>query len=179
MSLGRSRIATNMAGRGVDIKLGGEFPETMVENIIRILKNTKYSEVYHPNFTDWAEEIKRLSNLERGIQVGLIEDAKAFVDKVSEMERVRSLGGLHVIGTERHEARRIDNQLRGRAARQGDPGSSRFFLSTEDDLMRLFAGAQMELVLSRLRIDEDMPIESNLLGRMVEDSQKRVEGGAL
>ena len=92
------------------------------------------------------------------------------------MERVRELGGLHVIGSERHEARRIDNQLRGRAARQGDPGSSRFYLSLEDDLMRLFGGAQVEGLMARLNIDESVPIESGMVGRLVEQSQTRVEG---
>jgi preprotein translocase subunit SecA len=89
---------------------------------------------------------------------------------------VRELGGLHVIGSERHEARRIDNQLRGRAARQGDPGSSLFYLSLDDELMRLFGGGQVEGLLKRLNIDESMPIESNMVGRLVEQSQTRVEG---
>jgi len=92
------------------------------------------------------------------------------------MKRVRELGGLHVIGSERHEARRIDNQLRGRAARQGDPGSSRFYLSLEDDLMRLFGGGQMEVLMTRMRVDPSLPIESGMLGRMVEQAQERVEG---
>ena len=92
------------------------------------------------------------------------------------MEQVRELGGLHVIGSERHEARRIDNQLRGRAARQGDPGSSRFYLSLDDELMRLFGGEQVEGLLARLNIDESLPIESGLVGRLVEQSQERVEG---
>ena len=92
------------------------------------------------------------------------------------MDSVRELGGLHVIGSERHEARRIDNQLRGRAARQGDPGSSRFYLSLEDELMRLFGGVQMEALMGRLKVDPSLPIESGLLGRMVEQAQERVEG---
>ena len=92
------------------------------------------------------------------------------------MEKVRELGGLHVIGSERHEARRIDNQLRGRAARQGDPGSSRFYLSLQDDLMRLFGGGQVEDLMGRLRLDESLPIESGIVGRLVEQSQTRVEG---
>ncbi|MFW5714595.1 MAG: hypothetical protein ACOCYU_07975, partial [Brevefilum sp.] len=104
------------------------------------------------------------------------EDVDAFFNYMDEMRRVRELGGLHVIGSERHEARRIDNQLRGRAARQGDPGSSRFYLSLDDDLMRLFGGAQVETLLDRLNIDEGVPIESGLIGRLVESSQKRVEG---
>ena len=86
------------------------------------------------------------------------------------------LGGLHVIGSERHEARRIDNQLRGRSARQGDPGSSRFYLSLDDDLMRLFGGQQVDSLMQRLSIDEAIPIESGIIGRMVEQSQTRVEG---
>jgi preprotein translocase subunit SecA len=92
------------------------------------------------------------------------------------MERVRELGGLHVVGSERHEARRIDNQLRGRAARQGDPGSSRFFLSLEDELMRLFGGAQVENLWKRIFSDESQPLEMNIIGRIVEQSQERVEG---
>ena len=95
---------------------------------------------------------------------------------MDDMERVRELGGLHVIGSERHEARRIDNQLRGRAARQGDPGSSRFYLSLEDELMRLFGGEQVEGLMKRLNIDESLPIESGMVGRLVEQSQERVEG---
>ncbi len=119
--LGAVTIATNMAGRGVDILLGGNPPDP------------------------------------------------------GEAERVRQLGGLYVIGTERHEARRIDNQLRGRAGRQGDPGSSRFFLSLEDELLRLFAGERIASLMDRLRIDEDTPIESALLTRQIEGAQKRVE----
>jgi preprotein translocase subunit SecA len=95
---------------------------------------------------------------------------------MEQMERVRELGGLHVIGSERHEARRIDNQLRGRSARQGDPGSSRFYLSLEDELMRLFGGQQVESLFKRLNVDENLPIEHNMVGRLVEQSQTRVEG---
>ncbi len=85
-----------------------------------------------------------------------------------DMERVRELGGLHVIGSERHEARRIDNQLRGRAARQGDPGSSRFYLSLEDDLMRMFGGEQVKGVMERFSIDEDYPLQARLVTNMIE-----------
>ena len=92
------------------------------------------------------------------------------------MERVRELGGLHIIGSERHEARRIDNQLRGRAARQGDPGSSRFYLSLEDDLMRMFGGDQVKGVMERFSIDEDYPLQARLVSNMIEQSQHRVEG---
>ena len=99
-----------------------------------------------------------------------------FLKYFDDMERVKALGGLHVIGSERHEARRIDNQLRGRAARQGDPGSSRFFLSLEDDLMRLFAGQQVSSLMERLRVDDSLPLESRMVSNIVEQSQHRVEG---
>ena len=90
--------------------------------------------------------------------------------------RCKELGGLHVIGSERHEARRIDNQLRGRAARQGDPGSSRFYLSLEDDLMRLFGGEQVDSLMQRLKVDDALPLEVGLVSHMIEQSQTRVEG---
>jgi preprotein translocase subunit SecA len=99
-----------------------------------------------------------------------------FLSSMNDMEKVKTLGGLHVVGSERHEARRIDNQLRGRAARQGDPGSSRFYLSLEDELMIRFGGQQMEGLLTRLNVDEALPIENNLVSRIVESSQTRVEG---
>jgi len=92
------------------------------------------------------------------------------------MERVKELGGLHVIGSERHEARRIDNQLRGRAARQGDPGSSRFYLSLQDDLMRLFGGDQVSGMMERLKVDDSLPLEVRLVSNIIEGSQTRVEG---
>jgi preprotein translocase subunit SecA len=119
---GAVTIATNMAGRGVDIILGGNPP----------------------------------------------------VD--SEQEEIRQLGGLHVIGTERHEARRIDNQLRGRAGRQGDPGSSQFYISTEDDLMRIFGGDRLKRIMTTLKLPEDMPIENSIVSKSIESAQKRVEG---
>ena len=103
-------------------------------------------------------------------------DVDGFLAYMQNMDRVRALGGLHVIGSERHEARRIDNQLRGRAARQGDPGSSRFYLALDDDLMRLFGGSNMEGLLSRFKIDENVPIELGMIGKIVEQSQTRVEG---
>ena len=95
---------------------------------------------------------------------------------MQDMEQVRELGGLHVIGSERHEARRIDNQLRGRSARQGDPGSSRFYLSMEDELMRMFGGSQADNMMQRLKIDDALPLEVGLVPRIVEQSQTRVEG---
>ncbi|MDP2977037.1 MAG: hypothetical protein Q8N45_12605, partial [Anaerolineales bacterium] len=103
-------------------------------------------------------------------------EVKFFLKHFEDMERVKELGGLHVIGSERHEARRIDNQLRGRAARQGDPGSSRFYLSLEDDLMRLFGGEQVNALMQRLSIDDDYPLQARLVSGIIEQSQHRVEG---
>ena len=121
----------------------------------------------------------RLQDLDKvsADEIGIYEEAiSSFRQYMQEMEQVRAFGGLHAVGPERHEARRIDNQLRGRAARQGDPGSSRFYLALDDELMRLFGGKQVEGLLSRLNIDESLPIESGLVGRLVEQSQERVEG---
>ncbi len=172
-AFGAVTIATNMAGRGVDIKLGGELSEEVLADVIRVLEKNGTPEPW-----DLSNEARL--NLLRQLdteQVGIYEESvKAFIDYFDDMKKVRELGGLHVIGSERHEARRIDNQLRGRAARQGDPGSSRFYLSLEDELMRLFGGVQMEALMGRLRVDQSMPIESGLLGRMVEQAQERVEG---
>jgi preprotein translocase subunit SecA len=103
-------------------------------------------------------------------------EVKLFLQYFEDMARVKQLGGLHVVGSERHEARRIDNQLRGRAARQGDPGSSRFYLSLEDDLMRLFGGSQVSGLMERLKVDDSMPLEVRLVGNIIEGSQHRVEG---
>jgi preprotein translocase subunit SecA len=172
-AFGAVTIATNMAGRGVDIKLGGELSEEVIADVIRVLESANVENPY--DMTN-AERRKALQGLSAD-QYGIYEEAvNTFLKYFTDMEKVRELGGLHVIGSERHEARRIDNQLRGRAARQGDPGSSRFYLSLEDELMRLFGGVQMENVMNRLRVDLSMPIESGLLGRMVEQAQERVEG---
>jgi len=172
-AFGAVTIATSMAGRGVDIKLGGELSEERLTNVNRVLTEAGVDDPYNMRIQDrlWA-----LQNVPEESYGDYVEDVAAFFKYMEEMKRVRELGGLHVIGSERHEARRIDNQLRGRAARQGDPGSSRFYLSLEDDLMRLFGGAQVEGLLARLKIDEDVPIESGIIGRLVESSQTRVEG---
>lgn len=172
-AFGAVTIATNMAGRGVDIKLGGELSEEHLTNINHLLDEAGVEDPFNMRMQD---RLRALKAVPEESYDGYAEDVEIFFNYMEEMKRVRELGGLHVIGSERHEARRIDNQLRGRAARQGDPGSSRFFLSLEDDLMRLFGGAQVEAVLTRLNIDEDVPIESGLIGRLVESSQTRVEG---
>ncbi len=166
-------IATNMAGRGVDIKLGGELPEEKLSNINRLLAQAGVEDPYNMQMGERLSALRQVSEADYG---DAAEDVADFFRYMDEMHRVRELGGLHVIGSERHEARRIDNQLRGRAGRQGDPGSTRFYLSLDDDLMRLFGGAQVEGMLTRLKIDEDVPIESGIIGKLVESSQTRVEG---
>ena len=172
-AFGSVTIATNMAGRGVDIKLGGELNEEVLADVIRVLEKAGVADPYDLNNETRRRELEKLTAEDYGIYE---ESVKTFIDYLEDMKRVRALGGLHVIGSERHEARRIDNQLRGRAARQGDPGSSRFYLSLEDELMRLFGGAQMEGLMTRMKVDPSLPIESGLLGRMVEQAQERVEG---
>jgi preprotein translocase subunit SecA len=172
-AFGAVTIATNMAGRGVDIKLGGELPDEVLQDVIRVLHKAGIQNPY-----DMSNEERRqaLTNVPADLYGIYEEPVKAFIKYLDDMALVRALGGLHVIGSERHESRRIDNQLRGRAARQGDPGSSRFYLSLEDDLMRLFGGAQVENLIKRFAFDDSIPFEMNLLGRLVEQSQERVEG---
>src|SRR4026207_443207 len=150
---GSVTIATNMAGRGTDILLGGN-PDFMAREFL------KKDEIDPDDVTD-----------EQG--KGALWRAKQIVE--DEHKEVVELGGLHIIGTERHESRRIDNQLRGRAGRQGDPGSSRFFLSLEDDLMRIFAGDKVQNLMLRLGMEEDVPIESRLITKRIAAAQKAVE----
>ncbi|MFZ3079682.1 MAG: hypothetical protein WA109_08350 [Bellilinea sp.] len=171
-AFGAVTIATNMAGRGVDIKLGGELNDEWVNAVIRVL-NQPGMDPYEMTNQERRNALRRMTEEDYSIYA---EGVHAFLQYMDEMDKVHELGGLHVIGSERHEARRIDNQLRGRAARQGDPGSSRFYLSLEDELMRLFGGDQVEGLLTRLKIDESLPIENTLVARLVEQSQTRVEG---
>lgn len=154
-------IATNMAGRGTDIILGGN-PEFMAWADLKLLKDEDGRPLY-PTRLEVPSEIWQTS----------VE--KYEPEMKAEGREVAGLGGLHIIGTERHESRRIDNQLRGRAGRQGDPGSSRFFLSLEDDLMRKFAGEWVAAVLTRLGMEEGEAIESRLVSRRIEGAQKKVE----
>ncbi len=172
-AFGAVTIATNMAGRGVDIKLGGELPDEILADVIRVLNNANIPDPYDMTNEQRRQALAKMSVEDYGIYE---ESVQAFLQYLDDMRRVRELGGLHVIGSERHEARRIDNQLRGRAARQGDPGSSRFYLSLEDELMRLFGGQQADTLFKRLNIDANVPIKSGMLGRLVEQSQERVEG---
>jgi len=146
--LGAVTLATNMAGRGVDIILGGN-------------TEAQKSKIRNQNLS--AEAIqKELDELQK--------------DWLAEREKVMSAGGLHVLGTERHESRRIDNQLRGRSGRQGDPGSSQFYVSLEDDLMRIFGSDRIKGMMEFLKIPEDMPIENRMVSRSLESAQKKVEG---
>ena len=171
-AFGGVTLATNMAGRGVDIKLGGQLRDDILQDVIHVLARSGF-DPYEKSIEDLRPMVVNLT----AEQIGIYDEAvKAFNDYLTDMERVRQLGGLHVIGSERHEARRIDNQLRGRSARQGDPGSSRFYLSLEDELMRLFGGQRAEAMMSMFNIDPSVPIESGILGRLVEQSQERVEG---
>ena len=163
-------IATIMAGRSTDIILGGnaEFLATAE------MKKMQYPEEIIAEAKGFAEtedeEILEARKVFRELEDKYKEQIKGEADKV------REVGGLFILGTERHDSRRIDNQLRGRAGRQGDPGASQFYLSTEDDLMRLFGGERMKAMMSRLAVDEDMPIESKMISNTVESSQKKVEG---
>ena len=167
--LGAVTIATNMAGRGTDITLGGN-AEYMAKASMR---KKGFSEELIEEATGYAEtddeEIINARKTFRELNDKYKEEIK------DEAEQVRQAGGLMIIGTERHESRRIDNQLRGRSGRQGDPGVSRFFLSTEDDLMRLFGGDRMKMMMERMNVDEDTPIENKMLSNIIESSQEKVE----
>ncbi|MBN1231258.1 MAG: hypothetical protein JXA19_05300 [Anaerolineales bacterium] len=170
---GAVTIATNMAGRGVDIKLGGEIDEDILTNVNRVLNRSGYKNCYDMTMEEREEVLKSMDTEEFKIYA---RDVQAYLDHMDGRKKVKYAGGLHVIGSERHEARRIDNQLRGRAARLGDPGSSRFYLSMEDDLMRLFGGQQVDSLMQRIGLDDAVPIAHNLVGRIIEQSQTRVEG---
>ncbi len=172
-AFGAVTIATNMAGRGVDIKLGGELPDGVIDSVNRVLHRSGIADPYDLRHEERRQTLAALTPE----QIGIYEaDINSFLQYMQDMQSVKELGGLHVIGSERHEARRIDNQLRGRAARQGDPGSSRFYLSLEDELMRRFGGGQVESIMQRMKIDDAVPMEVGLVSRLVEQSQTRVEG---
>src|SRR5215212_3350038 len=172
-AFGAVTIATNMAGRGVDIKLGGELAEEVVTAVNRVLGKSGYENPFDMTQEERREALKNVDPSNYGIYDA---EVKLFLQYFEDMERVKELGGLHVIGSERHEARRIDNQLRGRSARQGDPGSSRFYLSLQDDLMRLQGGSQVSNLMERLKVDDSMPLEVRMVGNIIEQSQHRIEG---
>ena len=170
--VGAVTIATNMAGRGVDIKLGGELDEQTLAQVNRVLRQNDVSP-YGMSFAEMAQALQTIDP-ERYY---LYRDAvAAFLKHVADEERVKELGGLHVIGTERHEARRIDNQLRGRSGRQGDPGSSSFYLSLEDDLMRRFGGSRVSNLAARLGNEDDIPIALGIVSTAIANAQRQVEG---
>jgi|LDZU01.1.fsa_nt_gi preprotein translocase subunit SecA len=171
-AFGAVTIATNMAGRGVDIKLGGELDDQILTEVVQVLKANGI-DPYDMTYKDMENAIRELTPEQYLDQE---KSVRAFLEFMINLRKVREIGGLHVIGSERHEARRIDNQLRGRAARQGDPGSSRFYLSLEDDLMRLFGGDRVENLMSFFKLDKSVPIENRMIGRLVEQAQERVEG---
>ncbi len=219
-AFGAVTIATSMAGRGVDIKLGGEIRETDVSFTKDFLQGVGVADPFdmsnaealeallihairdegtglspdgsrleffakvraalvekygQPGGEDWSQ----LSNIlyaRFGIGLKASESLAAFWKHTEQEMQVRALGGLAVLATERHEARRIDNQLRGRSARQGDPGSSRFYLSMEDDLMRIQGGQQVGAMMERLHVDDAFPLEVKLVSNIIEQSQHRVEG---
>ena len=172
-AFGAVTIATNMAGRGVDIKLGGELAEEVIAEVNRVLRKAGYENPFDMTLEERRQALKKVDPSNFGIYEAEVE---LFLQYFEDMERVKERGGLHVIGSERHEARRIDNQLRGRAARQGDPGSSRFYLSLQDDLMRLQGGSQVSNLMERLHVDDSLPLEARLVGNVIEQSQHRIEG---
>jgi preprotein translocase subunit SecA len=202
---GAVTIATNMAGRGTDILLGGN-SEYMAKNMLKCFLNSIFFGMNLERNLD-SELYNLCSFLESRIKNSIVSESelenllaiaceKVFTDNSivivlramyfillekyyknisQERSEVLNLGGLHVIGTERHESRRIDNQLRGRSGRQGDPGSSRFFLSLEDNLLRIFGGDRIVKLMDSLKVDDDIPIESSLLNKSLESAQKKVE----
>lgn len=168
--LGAVTIATNMAGRGTDIMLGGN-AEFLAKAEMR---KREYPEEIITEAIGYADTDNQEVLDARAVYQELY---KKFGDEVKEKAKdVKAAGGLYILGTERHESRRIDNQLRGRSGRQGDEGESRFFLSVEDDLMRIFAGDRLENMMRTLNVDEDTPIESKALTKIIESSQRKVEG---
>ncbi len=167
---GAVTIATNMAGRGTDIMLGGN-AEYLAKAEMR--RNGVPEELIN-EATGFAETTDEEILAARKQYMELNEKYKKQI--APEAEEVRQAGGLFILGTERHESRRIDNQLRGRAGRQGDPGESCFFVSLEDDLMRLFGGDRVQAVMETLKIDEDIPIENSILTKTIESSQRKIEG---
>ena len=166
---GAVTISTNMAGRGTDIMLAGNAEYMALSDLRKqglpdelVAEANSYAETENPEILAVRESYKQL-----------LAQHKAEI--AEEAARVREAGGLFIVGTERHESRRIDNQLRGRAGRQGDPGETRFYISLEDDLMRLFGGERVQAAMERMNIDEDMPIESKMLTRSIQQAQTTVE----
>jgi preprotein translocase subunit SecA len=174
---GRSKavtIATNMAGRGVDIKLGGDSEGVARERLRKA--SFDLTDIPQAEWNQALELLRQGQGVKEPAGPWVEVLAGAVADCAADHERVVALGGLHILGTERHEARRIDNQLRGRAGRQGDPGSSRFYISLEDELMRRFGGERVQELMGRFGVNEDVPIQHSWLDKSIEAAQMRVEG---
>ena len=166
---GAVTVATNMAGRGTDIMLGGNAEYLARADLVK----AGYSDEIIADATGYAETDNEEILAARKLFAEKLAQHKAVI--AEEAEKVRAAGGLFIIGTERHESRRIDNQLRGRAGRQGDPGETRFYISLEDDLMRLFGGDRIQSMMERFDLDEDTPIENKMLTKAIENAQTTVE----
>ena len=167
--LGAVTVATNMAGRGTDIMLGGNAEYLARADLVK----AGYSDEVIADATGYAETDNEEILAARKLFAEKMAQHKAVI--AEEAEKVRAAGGLFIIGTERHESRRIDNQLRGRAGRQGDPGETRFYISLEDDLMRLFGGERIQNMMEKFDLDEDTPIENKMLTKAIENAQTTVE----
>ncbi len=166
---GAVTVATNMAGRGTDIMLGGNAEYLARADLVK----AGYSDEIITDATGYAETDDAEILAARKLFAEKMAQHKAVI--AEEAEKVRAAGGLFIIGTERHESRRIDNQLRGRAGRQGDPGETRFYISLEDDLMRLFGGERLQNMMEKFDLDEDTPIENKMLTKAIENAQTTVE----
>ena len=166
---GAVTVATNMAGRGTDIMLGGNAEYLARADLVK----AGYSDEVIADATGYAETDNEEILAARKLFAEKMAQHKAVISE--EAEKVRAVGGLFIIGTERHESRRIDNQLRGRAGRQGDPGETRFYISLEDDLMRLFGGERIQHMMEKFDLDEDTPIENKMLTKAIENAQTTVE----
>ena len=167
--LGAVTVATNMAGRGTDIMLGGNAEYLAKADLVK----AGYGEEVITDATGYAETDNQEILEARALFAERMAHHKSIISQ--EAEKVRAAGGLFIIGTERHDSRRIDNQLRGRAGRQGDPGESRFYISLEDDLLRLFGGERIQNMMEKIALDEDTPLESKMLTKAIENSQTTVE----
>ena len=168
--LGAVTIATNMAGRGTDILLGGNAEFLAKRKLREKGIDDQTIELATSFIEDIPEDVREVRNTYREIYASLKQQTDA------EKEKVMAVGGLHILGTERHESRRIDNQLRGRSGRQGDPGSSVFFISLEDDLAKRFGGERMQRIYEFFKIDEDQEMQSKMLSRSIENAQRAIEG---
>ena len=166
---GAVTIATNMAGRGTDIMLGGN-PEYMAKNDLKKADYTEEEIAAATGYGDVTDE--RILTARQLFQDSM---AKHKAETSAEAEKVRAAGGLFIVGTERHESRRIDNQLRGRSGRQGDPGETRFYIAMTDDLMRLFGGERVQAMMEGLGMEDDVPIDNKIISNALENAQKRVE----